>query len=183
MILRPLLLIFGLPLLHIALRATPLGPHFGYVMPGMTMIFLAWLAIAAVSAMIAILAGLHGDWRRVASWGVVPLMIGFGAVHHNYVRAYTNLAGDVLNFAVRLPFYRAQIAESPEGTPKLLVFNRGGMIWASSGVVYDDSDEVRLPVGQQSPAWKVRAKHNELGCGGFYVTPLFGHFYLAEFPC
>jgi hypothetical protein len=141
MILRPLLLIFGLPLLHVVLRATPLGPDFGYVMMGMTTIFLAWLAIAAVSAVITILAALHGDGRRAASWGVVPLVIGFGAVHHNYVRAYTNLAGDALNFAVR------------------------------------------LPPGQQSPAWKERAERNELGCGSFYVTPLVGHFYLAEFPC
>lgn len=183
MILRPLLLIFGLPLLHVVLRATPLGPDFIYVLFGMTTIFLAWLALAFASALLVIVALLQRDWRKAASWSVVTLVIGFSAIHHNYVRAYTNLAGDALNFAVNLSHYRERIAAMPNDAPKLVVFNRGGMIWASGGVVYDDSDEVRLPPGEQSAAWKARADRSELGCGGFHVTPLFGHFYLADFPC
>jgi hypothetical protein len=62
MILRPLLLI--------------LDPYVGYVMIiGMITICLAWLAIAAASGMIAILAVLYDDWRSVGSWGVV--LLGF----------------------------------------------------------------------------------------------------------
>jgi hypothetical protein len=182
--LRPLLLIVAFPALHVVLRATPAGPDIGYVLLVMPSIFLAWVATGLVGAFLAVEAWQRRDWPRFVSWLSVALAIGAGAAGHNYVRAYTNIAGDTLNFLARLPYYLEWISKEPrDGTPRLLVFNRGGMIWASNGVVYDESDEVALPRGRQSAAWQARADRTELGCGDFYITPLLGHFYLADFPC
>jgi hypothetical protein len=184
LVLRSILLIVAFPALHIVLRATPAGPDLAYVLLAMPLIFLCWQATGLVGAFLAVKAWRRRDWPRFFSWLSVALVIGAGAAGHNYVRAYTNIAGDTLNLLVRLPYYLEWIDREPrDGAPRLLVFNRGGMIWASSGVVYDESDEVALPPGRQSAAWQARADRSELGCGNFYVTPLLGHFYLADFPC
>ncbi len=114
----------------------------------------------------------------------MPLAIGLGVYKLETTIFCTRLVGETLSFAVNLPHYLQQVDARPRGSaPKLLVFNNGGMFFASSGVVYDESDEVRLPRDEQSDEWKVRADRTELGCGGFRITPLFGHFYLAGFPC
>ena len=63
------------------------------------------------------------------------------------------------------------------------MFNWGGDIAITIGVVYDESDEVILPADHQSEAWKLRVAQNELSCDGYTVQPMGGHFYLAEFRC
>jgi hypothetical protein len=63
------------------------------------------------------------------------------------------------------------------------VFNWGGMVWASSGVVYDESDQVARPQERQSDDWRERASGTELACEGYGVRPLLDHYYLVSFPC
>ena len=95
------------------------------------------------------------------------LIVGTGALELDTVRRFTNFAGDVLHLAVMYPSYAAAIERIPDnGEPKLVVFNFGGMIWVSSGAVYDASDEIEKPSGQQSEAWKRQAKTTELSCDG-----------------
>ena len=107
-----------------------------------------------------------------------------GTLHLDTVRRYTNFTADLLHFAARYPHYRAAIEALPDNSePRLLVFNFGGMIWASRGVVYDESGEIEKPAAQQSEAWKRRADRTELGCGSYLYTPLIRRFYLADFPC
>jgi hypothetical protein len=52
-----------------------------------------------------------------------------------------------------------------------------GFISMSSGVAFDESDEISLPAGQQTDAWKVRAAHTELSAGDFVAKRLVGHYY------
>ncbi len=74
------------------------------------------------------------------------------------------------------------------GEPKLLTFNLGGMIWASRGFMYDESDEVVREHFTRSAGWKARAQNSELGCS-YGAMPIPGpsaltkHWYLASFAC
>jgi len=183
LILRPAALILGPPLLFVVLEATPFGMSVFIVVVGM-LLFAFWIGIGLFATARAFLSWQRRDWRQFASWIAVPLAVGIATVKWNYTVSYTSIAGQTLNFAVNLPAYLERIDKLPrDASPKLEVFNRGGMIWYSSGVVYDESDEVRLPSGEQSAAWQERAQQSELGCRNFSITPLFGHFYLASFPC
>lgn len=122
--------------------------------------------------------------KRAVSWLAAALIVGAGMFQLDSVRRYGNLAGDTLHFAAMYPSYLERIRKLPDdGQPKLIVFNFGGMIWASGGVVYDESDEIAKPFVDQSAAWKLRADRTELGCGHYAYTRLFQHFYLADFPC
>ena len=183
LILRPLLLILTPPLLFAWLIASPVGVTLLMVFFGFPL-FGLWIVIGLFAATKAFHFWQQRDWRQFASWVAVPLAIALGTYNWSYTLMYSSIAGQTLNFAVNLPTYLERIEKLPKGgAPKLEVFNRGGMISASSGVVYDESDEVRLPPGEQSAEWQERAKKSELGCGDFAITPLFGHFYLAGFPC
>lgn len=141
--------------------------------------------IVGVAGFLMVICNLAANARkRALSWLSVCLIVGTGMVHLDTVRRYTNLAGDVLHFVVMYPFYIAEIKKLPaNGEPKLMVFNFGGMIWASGGVVYDESGEIEKPPGDQSAAWKLRAEQNELSCDGYSYTPIIRHFYIASFTC
>jgi hypothetical protein len=61
------------------------------------------------------------------------------------------------------------------------------MMFASKGVVYDETDEIALPPGHQSAAWKSRMRKTDLTCGGDgpigRVEPVGGHHYVTSFGC
>jgi hypothetical protein len=97
--------------------------------------------------------------------------------------------GEVAHFIAARPSYLKEIrAILPNGEPRLVVFNRGGMSWASSGYVYDESDEVTRKEPLRSAFWKAQADKTELGCG-YYAEAFPGHlsftqhWYLASFNC
>jgi hypothetical protein len=50
-------------------------------------------------------------------------------------------------------------------------------------VVYDESDEIALPPGNQSAAWKANPDLGELSCGNWDARRLSSHFYLVGFLC
>ena len=60
--------------------------------------------------------------------------------------------------------------------PRLAVFMMNGFISMSSGVAFDESDEIILPAGKQTDAWKVRAAHTEFSTGDFVAKRLIGHY-------
>ena len=72
LVLPPLLLIVAFPALHVVLRATPIGHDFGYVLIGMSAIFLCWQATGLVGAALAVSAWRRRDWPRFFAWLSVP---------------------------------------------------------------------------------------------------------------
>lgn len=180
----PTLIALGIPAIHIIIRTTPAGHDFAYVILGMPMLAMTWIGFGIAGIVALRRSIIIGAKRCALSWLPVCLIVGVGSLHLDTVRRYTNLTGDILHFAAKYPHYRTVIETLPDdGDPKLFVFNFGGMIWASSGIVYDESGEIEKPVTQQSEAWKRRADRTELGCGNYFYTPLIRHFYLADFPC
>ncbi len=174
----------GVPLALVVLAASPLGTNFFYVVVGIPALLFVW-AIAGVGALIAsIRSAIRQDWSRCALALVVPIVLLVVAVDPTaFVRACNHI-GEVIHFIVAKPYYDRQIAALPaDGRPRLAVFDWGGMVWGSSGLVYDETDQVALPRGRQSADWLEAASHSELSCEGYGVEPLWGHYYLASFPC
>ena len=120
---------------------------------------------------------------------VLPLVfIGVGLDFSVFIR-FCNNAGDTLHFYAEYPAYREMVRATPrDRNPRLLTIDLGGMIWASRGFVYDESDEIMRKPLLQSASWKARVQNSELGCG-YGATPIPGpfaftqHWYLASFAC
>lgn len=60
---------------------------------------------------------------------------------------------------------------------KLLVWVTGGFLSDAHGFAYDGSDEMTLPSGKQSAAWRQRASNSELVDDCFDSEHLTGHYY------
>jgi hypothetical protein len=174
----------GVPLALILLAASPLGTDFIYVTLGIPGLLLVW-AIGGIGAFIvSVRSAQRKEWRRSLLALVLPIVLLVVALNPvGFVRS-CNYIGDVLHFIIEKPYYDQQIAAIPaDQRPRLAVFDWGGMVWGSSGLVYDESDQVALPPGRQSADWLAQASHTELSCGGYGVQSLWDHYYLASFPC
>jgi hypothetical protein len=179
-----LVLALGVPLAHVLLRATPLGPNLVYVLLAMPALALVWIGAGVWAAVLAVRYARRKLWRPFAAATLLPLIIVSAVITFPRFLHACNYAGDVLHFVVARPYYDHAVASLPASQkPRLAVFNWGGMIWASGGLVFDESDEVALPPGQQSAAWRDKAFSTELSCQGYGIQPLWSHYYLASFPC
>lgn len=180
-----LIMAIGVPLSLVILAASPLGTNFVYVMMGIPGLLLLWAGAGIWSAVLCVLYARRRRWRLSLGAAVLPVVVIVVAFHLLSFIQHSNYAGDVLHFVLARPYYDRKIASLPANDqPRLAVFNWGGMVWASRGLVYDESDEVALPPGQQSAAWLANPYRAELACqGGVSVRPLWSHYYLASFPC
>jgi hypothetical protein len=179
----------GFPLLLVGLEATPIATDFVFVMIGIPALLLAGAILAFWAAVLAVRCLSHRAWRRGLISAVLPLIALAAGTHPLAFIRFCNNSGDVIHFYVRRPVYMAAVNATPAGEqPRLLTFNLGGMIWASRGYVYDESDEVMKTPSMQTPAWKARASDSELGCG-YGAVPIAGpsfltkHWYIASFAC
>lgn len=117
--------------------------------------------------------------------------VAFGSAliaHPKLLWAYEYPA-DAVHFLKELPNYQRAVEALPDDGKRYREFNWGGMLFASRGVVYDETDEIARPPGRQSAAWLARLNNSDLACGldpdvriGI-VEPLAGHYYLASFGC
>ena len=185
----PLWVAIGCPLLLIALNSTPVAPNPIFVLIGEPVLLLIWAGVGVCAVILTV----RWLWRRAWLQAVVGCLLPFvilGVSLNFYPFIHLcNDGGDIVHFLVMRPSYIKSIRATPaNGEPRLLTFNLGGMIWASRGYVYDESDEVVRAPSVQTPAWKARAQNSELACEGYYARPFPGHFaftrhwYLASFP-
>jgi len=58
-----------------------------------------------------------------------------------------------------------------DGEPRLLVLNRGGMVWASRGYVYDESDEILRQEPLRSARWRARARTGRNSVAAITLSP------------
>jgi hypothetical protein len=101
--------------------------------------------------------------------------------------SYILEAQDIARFKTVRPNYDAQVAKLPKDGRRYKEFNWGGMLFASRGVVYDETDEIALPANKRSAAWTARLRNTDLMCGtddiGGIAIPLGNHYYLTSFGC
>jgi hypothetical protein len=147
-------------------------------------IVLVMLGATVVAVVIIIRALRTKRWRSAISAAVLPLVAIAVCIYPYGAMQTLREAGDRFHFYVMRSHYLAEVAaRSNEAQPRLIVWNWGGMIWSSKGVIYDESDEIALPVTSQSADWKSRASGSELVCGDYSFEALGNHFYLTYFPC
>jgi hypothetical protein len=133
---------------------------------------------------LCILFGVRRIWKSSLACAVLPIAALIVTLDPLGFLHGCDYLGNVLHFVVARPYYERIIAGLPhDGGPRIAVFNWGGMVWASSGLVYDESDEVARPAGKQSAAWLASPRLAELSCGGFRARPLWSHYYLVNFSC
>jgi hypothetical protein len=170
------------PIALIAFAASPLGPNFFYVLVGIPALLILWVIAGLGALIVSIRAAMQKQWRRCILAAILPvvlLLVAFDPIR--FVRS-CDYAGDVIHFIAMKSDYDRQIAALP-ADQRLVVFDWGGMSFASKGLVYDVTDQISLPKGNQSADWLAQASRSELSCEGYGVRALWDHYYLASFPC
>jgi hypothetical protein len=147
-------------------------------------LLLAWVAFTVWSFVLAAKSFRRMAWPPALMCLAFPFAVPLAAYEAG---PYVRYPMDYAHFQAMRPSYDAQITGLAKDGQRYAEFNWGGMLFASSGVVYDETDEVALPYGRQSAAWKRRMQHTDLTCGGDgpvgKVMPLGGHYYLTAFGC
>jgi hypothetical protein len=185
----PVCAAIGMPLLLIALNSTSIGTDFFFAMIGIPVLLGIWACLSIWALVISIRRIRRREWLPALASAVLPLVVlGSGMQFLGFIH-FCNYGGDVMHFIASRSSYLEKIrAIPPDGKPRLLVFNRGGMLWASQGYVYDESDEVVHAEFLRSASWKARADQTELSCG-YFAEPFPGnfsftkHWYIASFNC
>jgi hypothetical protein len=174
----------GPPLALIVLAASPIGANFFYVMIGIPFLLLAWATAAVCAAIFGARRAMRKRWRQGLAAFLLPLCLLLVARDPIRFVHSCNYIGDVTHFILAWPYYDYRVAHLPANqTPRLAVFNWGGMVWASHGVVYDESDQITLARDRQTADWLAQASGTELSCDGYHAQPLWAHYYLVDFPC
>jgi len=174
----------GVPLALIVFAASPLGSDFIYGKLGIPGLLFTWAIAGAGAVVVSVRSAMRKEWRQCLIALVLPIVLLAVALDPiRFVRT-CNYIGDVVHFIISKPYYDRAIAALPsDQRPRLVVFDWGGMTWASFGLVYDETDQISLPAGRQSADWLAQASHSELSCEGYGVQALWDHYYLASFPC
>ena len=168
----------------ILLDATPMSTDFLYVITAIPTILVTWVLIGVRSAKMYIRFARGGLQKERILPGILMVTSILVVLNiYPFLRG-CNYLGGALRFAATRSYYEREVALLPQnGKPRLAIFSWGGMMWWSRGVVYDESDEIALPPGQQSAGWKTNTNSGELGCGNWDARALWSHFYLVAFPC
>lgn len=179
MLYLPIVLTIVWPLAFIAVWSGP----FGLAFFGAPLVLLFWAMSAAVALAVAIGCALGRAWRPCLAMLLLPLTAVLAGLNLQFVWRAGQEAGDYVHFYVMRPLYLSEISRLPADQPRLVVYNWGGLLpMISHGVVFDESDEIALPKGERSDAWKKRADRSEVECVLAY-TPVGGHFYLVSLDC
>jgi hypothetical protein len=180
-LLWPLLFAFGIPIAAGLLSAAdPTGAPF---------IVLFWILIWGIAGLAAavcvVLFARRKAWRRAASAALLPVMIVATWLNFHAVFGPFLALGDQVHFWVKRGRYDAEVAKLPRDQgPRFAAFTLGGFMLNPSYVVFDESDEIALPPGRQSPGWEERAGHAaEIGSCPYDAHHLGAHFYVVRFSC
>ncbi len=179
-----LILAVATSLALILMDATSLDTEFLYPLFAMSGMAIIWAVIGVWSATSCIRCARQRSWKQSVLPGFLLATSFLVALNFfPFVRG-CNYLGGALRFALTRSYYDHQVALLPsDGRPRLAIFIWGGMIGSSRGVVYDESDEIALPPGQQSVAWKANPDLGQLSCGNWDARRLSTHYYLVGFHC
>jgi hypothetical protein len=148
----PLVWVLAVPAIMIAGDASPLGPDLGWAVLYQPVLLFCGLVASLFASIVVIRSIRKKLWPNTLSASVLPILFLVVAFNpFGFIRGCNHI-GNAVNLLVTQPQYLEAIRKLPaDNQPKLLVFNRGGMLWSSEGFIYDEADEVALAPAQQSP--------------------------------
>jgi hypothetical protein len=170
----PLALAIGFPALLILIWTGP----FDLAFVGAPIILWVW----TLAALVALSSAPSGEWRRAISMSVLPLASLVAILNASTFWYFAIDAGERTHFQLMRSSYLGQIAKLPaDGEPRFAIWNWGGFV-VGHAAVYDESDEIVLPMEKRSLAWKKRVASTELSCG-VWGAPVGDHFYIVRTGC
>jgi len=149
------------------------------------LLLIAFLGVVVWSIILFIHCWRARAWKLTIITAVLPVTVLSLAFYPSAIWYYS-YPSDYLHLLKNLPQYNRQVEALPHNGKRYLEFNWGGLLFASRGVVYDETDEVARPDGQRSTAWEKRMKNTDLTCGDTHVAlmeHLWGHYYVVGFGC
>jgi hypothetical protein len=180
-----LLLVVGSSLALIVIDSTPLSTEFSYVLLSVACLLLIWVVVAIRCAVLFLRFARRRSWRLSVIRGILLTAVILACFSFLPFLRGCNYVGGALRFAANRSYYDHQVSLLPaDDKPRIKVFSWGGMIWSSRALVYDESDEVALPPGQQSVAWKDNRRYIEdLTCGNWNARALWAHYFIVDISC
>lgn len=176
----PLVLTFGSPIILVLVWTAP--DPWGFI--GVLTVYFLWCGSALGVLIVALIWLYRQQWRRAASAIILPASALAAVLNLNFVAKTTIWAGDRLELLATFSRYSREISNLPhqEG-PRVATFmwrdlNGFGMDLGYVLLVYDESDEIALPAGQRSAAWRENAG-SDLQCRLTGVEHVFGHYYFV----
>jgi hypothetical protein len=173
----PILLSVAWPVTLVLVSSGPLGT---IDFLGAPLILVAW-ALSAVASMVLCIGWIaQRAWRRSFCTMILPVTALAAALNLGFVWWTSKELGAYVHFYAMRPFYLTEIAKLPTSEPRLMVYNWGGIFLHSTGVVYDESDEITSEHPSQN--WLNRTGRTDLACRFGYMA-MGNHFYLVGFDC
>lgn len=143
-----------------------------------------WLALASGSVALCGQFASQRRWMLGLLSIILPLLIPYAALRSSWV---WQESADIAHFHTMRAGYDAEVARLHNRGSRFQEWHWGGLLFASRGITYDETDQLPLPADQQSTRWKAVMKDTDLFCGGDApigeVRPLGGHYYLTSFGC
>lgn len=173
----PTALAFCFPLIWVALWSGP----FDLAFAGEFILLVTWSCSALLALAFAIFSASSRLWWRAASISILPLVTLVIIANAGTAGTLAVETGERIHFHVMRRSYLADVSKLPSsGEPRFAMWIWGGFV-IGHGVIYDESDEIMLPV--KSPAWKKRVANTDVGECGAWGAPLGNHFYLVRIGC
>jgi hypothetical protein len=114
----------GVPLVLIAVAASPLGNDFFYVVIGIPALLLTWAMAGVGAIVVSVRCAMRKEWRRSAIALALPVVLLVVALDPiRFVRSCNHI-GDVVHFVIDKPSYDRAVAALPAGDgSRLAVFD------------------------------------------------------------
>jgi hypothetical protein len=173
----PTVLACCFPLIWVALWSGP----FDLAFAGEFGLYVTWAWSALLALVFAIFSASTHLWWRAASLSILPLVTLVVIANAGTAETLAMETGERIHFQAMRRSYLADVSKLPSsGEPRFAMWIWGGFV-IGHGVIYDESDEIVLPV--KSPTWKKRVANTEVVECGAWGTPLGNHFYLVRTGC
>lgn len=144
---------------------------------------LTTLPWSAVGLVVCISIALHRCrwWVHLSVWlsaAALALLVGYPSMGNSAA----STARRWLDFAFYRPRLDVEVrAQHLDGQwPALARVTIDGFGSMSNGIAYDESGEMALPAGQQSPRWRDAAAGTELAGTTWNALRLYGHYFWWE---
>jgi hypothetical protein len=133
-------------------------------------VLLFWAGMGVRAAIMSVAWWRARAWRRFYSAVILPVTALAMVLCFAPLWSVGRMAGNYVHLIALYPRYKAEISELTGDAPRFLIWEWTGSEFCSSGVAYDDRDELE-------PRWVTDERIGTVEVE--YVSRAFGHFYFV----